>query len=169
MLGDLANSQPRTEATGRSSGGILLSVSHIPMVLQVCFRSPDCEPGHFLLVSVTPSLSHFPPAPTCPLYVDMFWKTDPNTENNLWNKWYVFVGVWLHVSHSSVNGKFPDGLSSVLPHFFPFLCHPPVRFLSCLTPVFVSSREGIENTTCHRLFGGLSLVLHGGMFIIPSL
>lgn len=49
------------------------------------------------------------------------------------------------------------------------LCHPPVCLLGCLTLVFVSSRERIENTTCHELFRGLSLVLHGSVFIIPQL
>lgn len=75
------------------------------------------------------------------------------------------------VSQTSVNGKFPHGLlHSHLNALFLFsipLCHPPVHLLSCLTLVFVSSRERIENTTCHKLFRGLSLFLHGSMFIIP--
>lgn len=37
------------------------------------------------------------------------------------------------------------------------LCHSSARLHSCLTLVFVSSRERIENTTCHGLFAGLSL------------
>lgn len=55
--------QPRTEATRRSADGILHSVSLVPMVLQVCFRRDcNCEPGHVLLVSLTPSQPHFPAA-----------------------------------------------------------------------------------------------------------
>lgn len=77
--------QPRTEATRRSADRILHSLSHVPMVLQVCFRRDcHCESGHVLLVSVTPSQPHFPAAflhlHFCmhPLYADIFWKTDPN-------------------------------------------------------------------------------------------
>lgn len=55
--------QPRTEATRRSADGILHSVSLVPMVLQVCFRRDcNCEPGHVLLVSLTPSQPYFPAA-----------------------------------------------------------------------------------------------------------
>lgn len=95
MLGDLANSQPRTEATGRSAGGILHPVPPVPMVLQVCFRSPDCE-----AVSVTPLTAALPcskSAPARPLFVDMLWKTQPNTLSTLSYIFYESVGVWLHV------------------------------------------------------------------------
>lgn len=103
---------------------------------------------------------------TC-IYVHVFWSTRVCTQMRA-----VFTKCFrVCVSQTSVNGKFPHGLlHSHLNALFLFsipLCHPPVRLLSCLTPVFVSSREGIENTTCHKLFGGLSLFLHGRVFIIP--
>lgn len=72
----------------------------------------------------------------------------------------IAVCVYACVSQNSLDGKFPRGpLHSHLNALFLFsipLCHPPVRLLSCLTLVFVSSRERIENTTCHKLFRGPS-------------
>lgn len=147
------------------------------MVLQVCFRRDcNCEPGHVLLVSLTPSQPHFPDAclhlhlcTYAPLYVEIFWKTDPNTLRHLCNIKYVIVCVWLHVCLAPLWMENSTCSHLCALSFFPFLCHPPVRLLSCLTRVFVSSSEEIENTTCHRLFGELSLVLYGRMFIILSL
>lgn len=166
VLADLATSQPRTEATGRSAGGMLPPVPPVPMVLQVCFRSPDWGTG--FSNSLAAALPCSKSAPVCGYALE-------NTTKHF--KHFIIYILWICwcvaacISHSRVNGKFPDGLTSVLPHLFsiPLSSPPPVRLFSCLTPVFVSSSEGIENTTCHRLFGGLFLVLHGGMFIIPSL
>lgn len=170
--------QPRTEATRRSADGILHSVSLVPMVLQVCFRRDcNCEPGHVLLVSLTPSQPHFPAAClhlhlcTCASNVcgDILENRSKHFEAFMpYKVCNLFVYGCMYVS-LLCEWKIPHVLTSVLSLFFPFLCHPPNRLFSCLTRVFVSSSEEIENTTCRRLFGELSLVLYGRMFIILSL
>lgn len=162
--------QPWTEVTWRSADGILQSVRHVPMVLQVCSgRDCDCEPGHvfFFLVSVTPSQPHCPAAF---LHLHFCMRTYIGKQIQTLRGIYVIMQLlvcgcvyisplceWKILCSHLYAAQFSIPLSS------------PVRLLSCLTRVFVSSSEGIENTTCHRLFGGLSLFLHGRMFIIPSL
>lgn len=77
---------------------------------------------------------------------------------------YILVHGW--VSEAEIilrNGKFPIDLlhSHICTLFFPsfiHLCDRPVHHLSCLTLVFLSSRERTENTACHKLFGGLFLL-----------
>lgn len=120
VLADLATSQPRTEATGRSAGGMLPPVPPVPMVLQVCFRSPDWGTG--FSNSLAAALPCSKSAPVCGHALE-------NTTKHL--KRFIIYILWICwcvaacISHSRVNGKFPDGLTSVLPHLFSIPLSPP--------------------------------------------
>lgn len=86
------------------------------MVLQVCFRRDcNCEPGHVLLVSLTPSQPHFPAA--C-LHLHLCTYASTVCGDILENGSKHFETFMLYlvcicwcvaacVSHSFVNGKFP--------------------------------------------------------------
>lgn len=125
VLADLATSQPRTEATGRSAGGMLPPVPPVPMVLQVCFRSPDWGTG--FSNSLAAALPCSKSAPVCGYALE-------NTPKHF--KHFIIYILWICwcvaacISHSRVNGKFPDGLTSVLPHLFSIPLSSPPPFVS---------------------------------------
>lgn len=171
---------------------MLHSVGPVPMVPEVCLKIPEFKLG-IRTLSFFFKLIPLPPWPPLPLFSSklknihaaflqvfiypmllwgLFFLEISNVHPNVWT-----INILIYCADVcvcvSVNGKFPhDRLHSHLKAVFLFsipLCHPPVHLCSCLTSVFVSSRERIKNTTCHKLFGEFSLFLLGGVFIIPWL